>query len=370
MVDIIDIGLAVDKANEVLDDLDDVFLGEHTHIIGGGETQLLVDAETSHVAQVITLLAEEQVVDDLASASVIGWLGVAQLSIDVVDGLFLAVASVFVKGVEDNLILSSVDIFFMEEDSLNARVEDFINVVLLDDGVAVYHHVVTLNRNHLTGVLVNEVFVPRLEHAGGKLAAYSLLEVGLVHFNLFGQPKYLDDVVVGLQAYRAQQCCHGQLLLAVDVGIHHIVDIGGKLNPAAAEGDDARRIELCAISMHALPEEHARRAVQLRNDDALGTVDDKSALVGHVRDGSQIHVLDNGSKVLMVGVGAVELELGLEGDAIGQPTVEALLHCVARRIDKIVKEFKDKVVASVRNGEVLAEHFIESLVFSFLCRSI
>ena len=122
--------------------------------------------------------------------------------------------------------------------------------------------------------------------------------------------------------------------------------------------------------MHALTKEHAWRAVQLRNDDALGSVNDKSALVGHVRDGSQIHVLNNGGKILMVGVGTVELELSLEGDAVGQAPVEALLHCVARRIDKIIKEFKDKVVASVRNREILAKHFIESLVFSFLCRSI
>ncbi len=44
-------------------------------------------------------------------------------------------------------------------------------------------------------------------------------------------------------------------------------------------------------------EEHARRAVQLRDDDALGTVDDEGAVLGHQRDFAQIdllllHVLD------------------------------------------------------------------------------
>ena len=209
MVDIIDIGLAVDKANEILNDLDDVFLGEHSHVIGSSETQFLVDAETAHVTQVITLLAEEQVVDNLASTSVIGWLGVAQLAIDVVDGLFLAVTSVLVKSVEDDLIFTCVDVFLVQQDGLHARVENLINEFLLDNGVAVNNDSITLDRYNLTGVLVNEVLVPRLEHTGGKLAAYCLLEVGLVHLNLFGQPEYLDDVVIGLQTYRAQQGCYG-----------------------------------------------------------------------------------------------------------------------------------------------------------------
>ena len=44
-------------------------------------------------------------------------------------------------------------------------------------------------------------------------------------------------------------------------------------------------------------EEHARRAVQLRDDDALGAVDDEGAVVGHQRQLAQIdlllaHVLD------------------------------------------------------------------------------
>jgi len=38
-------------------------------------------------------------------------------------------------------------------------------------------------------------------------------------------------------------------------------------------------------------EEHARRAVQLGNDDALGTVDDKGTVVGHQRHFTEIDLL-------------------------------------------------------------------------------
>ena len=122
--------------------------------------------------------------------------------------------------------------------------------------------------------------------------------------------------------------------------------------------------------MLALAEEHARRAVKLRHNHALGTVDDKRTLVGHIRNSAKVHVLHLGSKVLMVRVGTVEFEFCLQRHVIGKATVETLFDGVTRWIDVIVKEFKNKVIASVRNGEILAEHFIESLVFSFLSRSI
>ncbi len=118
--------------------------------------------------------------------------------------------------------------------------------------------------------------------------------------------------------------------------------------------------------MDALPKENARRTVQLRHHHALGAVDHKRALGSHVGDGTQIHILYLGGKVLVIGVGAVELELGLEWHTVGEATVEAFIDSVARRVDEIVKKFKDKVIPRVRDGEILGKNFIESLVFSFL----
>ena len=160
VVDIVDIGVVVDQANKVLDDFDDIFLGEHTHVHRGLKRQLLVDAETAHVTQVVALLAKEEVVDHLAGACIIGWLSVAQLPVDVVDGLLLRVARVLRQGVEDNLVVARVDVLLVNEDGLHATVQNLLYVLLLNHGVAVDDHIVTLDRHHLAGVLVNEVLVP------------------------------------------------------------------------------------------------------------------------------------------------------------------------------------------------------------------
>jgi len=105
--------------------------------------------------------------------------------------------------------------------------------------------------------------------------------------------------------------------------------------------------------------------VKLRDDDALGTIDDKGALLRHIRYRAQVHVLDFGREV-MVGVGAVELELGLERHTVSQADVQTLVDGVARGVNIIVKEFELKVVAGILDGEILGKHFVESLVFTFL----
>ena len=72
----------------------------------------------------------------------------------------------------------------------------------------------------------------------------------------------------------------------------------------------------------------------------------------------------------MIGIGTVKFHFGLQWHRIGQATLKALFDSVARWIDIVIEEFKDKVVASVRNGKILSKHFIESLVFSFFSWSI
>ena len=52
-----------------------------------------------------------------------------------------------------------------------------------------------------------------------------------------------------------------------------------KLDPRAAIRNDLREI-LVAVAL----KEHAGRAVKLRHDDALGSVDDERSVVGHQRD--------------------------------------------------------------------------------------
>ncbi len=91
VVDVVHIGLGVDQLDQIFDDGDDVFLGEHMNIHRSAQIELLVDAVTAHLSEIIALLGEEKVGDDLACARVIRRLRVAQLPVDILYGLLFGV---------------------------------------------------------------------------------------------------------------------------------------------------------------------------------------------------------------------------------------------------------------------------------------
>ena len=72
----------------------------------------------------------------------------------------------------------------------------------------------------------------------------------------------------------------------------------------------------------------------------------------------------------MVLIRAIQLHLSLQGNAISQAPLKALVYGVTRRIDIIVEELKDEVIARVCNGEVLGEHLIQTVILTFLRRRV
>ena len=119
----------------------------------------------------------------------------------------------------------------MKKDGAYARIENLLDVFLFENGLAVDHNLVAVDGNNLASILVDEVLHPCAEHTCGELAAESLLEVGLVDLHLLGEVEYLDNVLIAFKADGAQKSGHGELLLAVDVGVHHIVDVRSELDP-------------------------------------------------------------------------------------------------------------------------------------------
>ena len=101
--------------------------------------------------------------------------------------------------------------------------------------------------------------------------------------------------------------------------------------------------------------------MQLVDNHTLGSIDHKRTLRRHVGNGAQVHVLDNGFKVLVLGIGAVQLQLGLQRHAVRQATLQTFLNAVAGRVDEVIKEFENELITSVRDGEILTEHFEQSL---------
>ena len=108
----------------------------------------------------------------------------------------------------------------------------------LSFGNAMHDRLIPFDRDDFTGVLVFEVFGPGLQNLGCKLAALVLLEILLVDLDLVGKTEYVDDVFVRVVTDRAEKGCHRQLLLAVDICVHHVVDVRREFNPGTLERDD------------------------------------------------------------------------------------------------------------------------------------
>lgn len=109
-------------------------------------------------------------------------------------------------------------------------------------------------------------------------------------------------------AQRTQQDRHRQLAATVDTGEQRVLRVELEVQPGAAVRNDAGAVQQLARAVGlatVVIEEHARRAVQLRDDDALGAVDDEGAVVGHQRDFAEVdllllHILDGLGRRLAV----------------------------------------------------------------------
>src|SRR5690606_21963792 len=86
-------------------------------------------------------------------------------------------------------------------------------------------------------------------------------------------------------AERLEEDGHRLLALAVDADADGVALVDLELEPGAARGDDARGEDVLVRGLvGGALEVHARRADELRDDDALGAVDDERAALGHERE--------------------------------------------------------------------------------------
>ena len=191
VVDVVDIRLRVDQRDQITDNRDHILLGQNADLGRNIQIELLVDSETSYVAQIVALVREEQLLDHVARRRLVGRLRVAKLAIDINDRLFLGVAGIFLQRIVHYGEIGSVLSLLMDQNAFGSRFDDIVYMPLLENGLAVDDDLVTLDRNHLACVLVHEVLDPRLQHAGGQLLAYGFLQVGLGDLDVLRQVEYL-----------------------------------------------------------------------------------------------------------------------------------------------------------------------------------
>ena len=258
----------------------------------------------------------------------------------------------------------------MNEDVLDARFKNQVDMFRLDNRFTVDDNLVTFDRNNFTRIFINEIFRPCFQHTSRKLAPHDFLQIRFGYLNVLCKIEDFKYILVIFKAYSSQQRCNRQLLLAVNISIHDIVYVSCKLNPGSLKRNNTRRIQLGSIRMDTLSKEYARRTVQLRNDNSLSAIDDKGSFRSHIRNRSQIHVLNHRVKVFVIGVCTIKLQFGFQGNTISQSTFQTIINGIVRRIDIVVKELEHEVVACISNREIFRKNLIQAIVFSFFGRGI
>ena len=109
---------------------------------------------------------------------------------------------------------------------------------------------------------------------------------------------------------------------------------------------------------------HTRRTNELRYYYSFGTVDNKRAVVSHVRDVAQEHFLNLHIEIDMLGVRAVEFQFCLERHTVGKTAFQTFSDGVARGVDVIIEEFEDEIVSRVSDGEIFLENLEEAFVLT------
>jgi hypothetical protein len=177
-------------------------------------------------------------------------------------------------------------------------------------------------------------------------------------------------------AERLEENGHRHLAPAVDAEEDDVLRIELEVEPGAAVGNHAggeqelaARVRLAAIVL----EEHARRAVQLRHDHALGAVDDERARGGHERDLAHVDFLL--LHFLGGGLGRVLVEdnqahLGAQRARVGEAALLAFLDIERRLAEEVAHEFQPRVARVADDREDRAERRLQPFVPAALGREV
>ena len=169
-----------------------------------------------------------------------------------------------------------------------------------------------------------------------------------------------DDLVGAAQTERAQEHRRQELPLAIDADVEQVLLVVLELHPRSAIRDDLRDVERLVFRV----EERARRAVELRHDDALGAVDDERAVVRHQRDVAEVDLLlldvanrlDAGVRIL---VPDDETDRDLERHGVGHAALLALVDVVLQlHPDRLAADVTDVAARLVLLAAARAQHLV------------
>ena len=321
---------AVAQIDQRLDDRQDVLLAQHAHGVGGVEVETHVHLDAADRREVVALVVEEQRIEHRFGAVERRRLAGAHDAVDVEQGVLARGVLVDLQRVAD--VGADVDVVDLEDRQLVEALLQQRGERLVGDLVAGFGEDFTgLGAVEVFGdILPEEVRVARAQslqalvgeltrRARGQLAAGldrdfagvgvddvggdldALHALGVVGHAPAVLGARVDRLLVegrqdflAVEAERVEQRSHRDLAATVDARVHDVLGVELDVEPGAAIGNDAGREQQLARRMAlalVVVEEHAGAAVHLRDDDALGAVDDEGAVVGHERHVAHVDVL-------------------------------------------------------------------------------
>ncbi len=410
MIDVVDLVAAVLDLDQALDDRQDVLAAQHAHRIVGLHAEPGVELDPTDRRQIVALGIEEQALEQVLGGIEVGRLARAQHPVDVEQRLLAVGAALGRKRVAD--VGPDGDVIDVEHGELLHRGVDQLGeqlrrqlvarlgvhqAALLVDHVgrhvapdqllgrdvklldALLLELADQARRELGAGLRQHVATLGIDQVGDELlAAQPLLPEGL----LPAEPGALEgdllvEVVEDLllrQAEPEQQRGHRQLAAPVDAHEHQVLGVELEVEPRAAIGDDPRREQVLAGAVRlalVVVVEHARRAVHLRDDHALGAVDHEGAVVGHQRQVAHVdvllldvaHALGAG---VVVDVPHDQAQGHAQGCRVGHAALMALLDVVFGLLELVLHEVQRGALREIADREHRLEHFLQAEVVALL----
>ena len=260
VVDIVDIGTTILQLHQIVDDGDDILIGQDLRLLRDIDIQLVIDTVATDIAEVVPLVGEEEVIDHLLSRLLVHRVLAAELTIDMVDRLLLRVGGILLQRIGDDTIVETRVGLSLEEHRLGRilEIKDRLDILLCKLFISIDHYIVALHGDYFTRFLIHEILDPRIQDTCCYLTTDIFLQVGLIHLHLLGDTEETQNILIGLVADGSQQSSHGQLLLAIDVSVHDVINVCRKLDPRSLEGNDTGVEELGAVIVHTHGEEYSR----------------------------------------------------------------------------------------------------------------
>ena len=380
VVDVIDVAVAIAQVDEDLDDIQDVVVAQRHLAFRRVAAHTSVEFHPADTAQVVRVLAVEQAVEQRFDGVFGGRLARAHHAVDGHSRRQLIGGFVSGQGLADERALVQL-VRVQALDVLDTRRTQLLQHRFGDFFVGFGHDLARVGIDHvLADETANQEIFGHADETGAGLFelahvargdALVLLDNDIARlvseietrdfalqtlrheFHLRARVHQTEMVVLEemrqdrfrRQADGLQQDGHRHLAASVDAEIQDVLGVELEVEPRTAIRNDSRtEKQLAAAVRFALVvlEEHARAAVQLADDDTLGTVHDEGAVVGH--QGHFAHVdlllLDFLDQLLRMRLAVVNdhLQLRAHGRSVGQAPLLALAHIEGWLCDVVFAE--------------------------------